>query len=516
MVTGGGLSRGITEVPVQVGDRSVTAAQLDKAGGLVELRPGPIFASAALSGAWFFRSWFGVGTELRVDPVRFSFSPASSMGSSGSDPSRETGTTFVASGALLALLRWQPSGLLGFEAQVGWTGAQRPLVFGADMPRSVTFATMGGGVGLAVNLEPSRHLWLQLYGRFEYVAALQEVLVASDPTSLSGNYGQLSGSGWTGGLQARVASVAVGPVELGVGVLAELSAASLRGPDPNPGEFQSVVQGGPLRVGLGLAVQSRSEPPAVLPPPPPPAAPRQVRGVVIHADRTPVAGARVTLGSASVDTGADGAFEVADPPAGAQVVTATAAGLRPASVKVTVVEGVTRVELVLETPTGPGQLRGVIRAAPGTPLASATVVSGASQAVSQADGTYALEAVGPGPIAVRVTLPGYTPAEELLQVRPETIEELDVTLVPVAQGTKAKLRGVVSSADGAVSKAVVRVVELTRQKVPVKADGRFEFDVPAGKYTIVIEAPKYVTQTKRIEVAPGEQAIFQIELEKAR
>ena len=80
-------------------------------------------------------------------------------------------------------------------------------------------------------------------------------------------------------------------------------------------------------------------------------------------------------------------------------------------------------------------------------------------------------------------------------------------------GLKAGL--VISSAAGPVAKATVRVVEL-KLKQAVKADGRFEVEVPGGKYTLVIEAPKHVTQTKQVEVADGDQAIFQIELEKLR
>jgi hypothetical protein len=73
----------------------------------------------------------------------------------------------------------------------------------------------------------------------------------------------------------------------------------------------------------------------------------------------------------------------------------------------------------------------------------------------------------------------------------------------------------VSSATGPVAKATVRIVELKMKQV-VKPDGRFEADVAGGKYTLVIEAPKHVTQTRIVEVADGDQAIFQIELEKTR
>lgn len=64
-------------------------------------------------------------------------------------------------------------------------------------------------------------------------------------------------------------------------------------------------------------------------------------------------------------------------------------------------------------------------------------------------------------------------------------------------------------------KATVRVVEL-KLKLPVKPDGRFSADVPSGKYTLIIEARGYLTQTKTVEVSGGDQAIFHAELEKTR
>jgi hypothetical protein len=40
--------------------------------------------------------------------------------------------------------------------------------------------------------------------------------------------------------------------------------------------------------------------------------------------------------------------------------------------------------------------------------------------------------------------------------------------------------------------------------------------VPSGKYTLVIEARGFLTQTKSVDVSPGDQAIFHAELERLR
>jgi hypothetical protein len=45
------------------------------------------------------------------------------------------------------------------------------------------------------------------------------------------------------------------------------------------------------------------------------------------------------------------------------------------------------------------------------------------------------------------------------------------------------------------------------------AEGAFRFDVPAGQYTLTIEAEGYLPQSKVIAVRPGEQHIYNVELQ---
>lgn len=485
LLTVGGGVRGLVEQTRQTGP-----TQPD-----VVLGAGPVFVNAAFSGAWFFRSALGVAADVRLDPFRYEREgvPADRV------------RYYAMSGSALGLARWQPSPLVGLEGQLGWAGAARPLILANGAQARVgEVATTGPVGGLSLNLDFGRSFWLQLYARVELVASLNAVEV----------YGRLLGSGVTGGLQSRVASFRLGPIELGVGVLAEFSRLQLQGELPLEGQQRTGVQGTLLRLGLGATATLRRPPPSTVTTGPMAVA-RGVRGRVVKADRSPVTGALVTIGTTALVSGPDGAFEVTDLARGSYAVKASAAGLRPASVQVVVADGMTETELVLETPTGPGRVTGVVSAAPDKPLAGAKVVSGNQTTTTNTTGAYTLEAVGPGPVKVRVMLDGYVPADEAVQVPPESTATLDVTLEPATQRAKAKLRGVISSAAGPVAKATVRVVEL-KLKQAVKPDGRFELDVPGGKYTLVIEAPKHVTQTKQVEVADGDQAIFQIELEKLR
>lgn len=230
-------------------------------------------------------------------------------------------------------------------------------------------------------------------------------------------------------------------------------------------------------------------------------------------DGSAAKGAMVSLdGAAAEQVDAAGELRVT-PGNGSHAVQVTLTGFRQASQRVEVRAGeqtVANVELI--APTGPGRVSGVVRAAVGSrPLAEA-VVNVAEQSVrTGADGTYVLEKVGPGPVQVRVDAQGFNASEEVAQVPPEGAATLDFSLEPLGKGSPATVRGLVRSRSGATIKASVAVRGL-KQKVVVTAEGRFVVSVPAGEYTFVISAPGHLSQSKKVTLADGEQAIFHCEL----
>ena len=128
-------------------------------------------------------------------------------------------------------------------------------------------------------------------------------------------------------------------------------------------------------------------------------------------------------------------------------------------------------------------------------------------------GAYTFAAVGPGPVKVRVEAQGYNFADEVAQVPPEGEASLDVTLEALGKGSPATVRGLIRSRTGGALKATV-VIKGRDGKVPVNAEGRFVVTIPGGEYFFVISAPGYVSQTKKVTLADGDQAIFHCELQK--
>jgi hypothetical protein len=437
----------------------------------------PQFFALDLSGVYFPRRFFGLGFGLRSDL----------LGASNETLPKSLPQQTV-QGYVTAALRWQPSLLFGIEGHLGWWGG-RAAVIRPTLTPTVEFPSLTGPVlGVTVVIDATTRFTAQLFGRLEASLAA------------------LRGLGFTFGAQARYGLFEVGPFDFGLAASVDINQTGREGQDIVR------VNDNTLRFGIGPSLVSRrratSLQGAVQTAP-------SVIGMVTGADGTPVSGATVSALGQTATSDATGAFAL-DGLSGPVTVVASAPSLRSASKEVIVTPGVSaEVTLVLEAKTGPGIIAGTVRAAPDKPLAGARVTSGAVTVLTSATGEFSLPSVGPGPVKVRVTLDGYAPADEVVQVAPEGTAVLDVTLEVPSQRTKAKLRGVVSSAAGPVTKATIRILELKLKQV-VKTDGRFEVEVLGGKYTLVIEAAKHVTQTRVVDVADGDQAIFQIELEKVR
>jgi hypothetical protein len=74
------------------------------------------------------------------------------------------------------------------------------------------------------------------------------------------------------------------------------------------------------------------------------------------------------------------------------------------------------------------------------------------------------------------------------------------------------LIGLVRSESGQPVEARVRLLEPSLT-VDADARGHFRFEVPAGRYTLTIEAPGFVTQKKSVRAGAGEQNIYNVDLQ---
>ncbi len=449
------------------------------------IKPGQVVApSVQFSGVLFFRPWFGVSLEARSD-----FSKVQKQ--VNSEPVGRPIEQFGVKSYATAVFRWQPALLFALEGHLGFVGA-RTAALSTGTGTSIPTGLFGVVAGGNVVLEPLAQLTILLGGRI-------------DTTFFSA---------WSVGFtltgHVRYGFIDLGPFNLGLAAALDVSGVGVGATGAFNNSTELIA-----RIGVGPSLIGRRPAPEAIGTLKPGEAPSVV-GRVTRTSGEPISGAKLSVGPVTAVSDASGAFELNGLRAGPTTVTATANGFKPASQALVVTPGTpVVVTLTLQTPTGPGRITGVVKSKADKPLAGAKVVMGAVSVMTSETGSYTLERAGPGPVKVVVSLDGYATTDESVQVAPEATATLDVMLEPLTQRTKAKIRGIISSAAGPVAKATVRIVEL-KLKQAVKADGRFEADVAGGKYTLVIEAPKHVTQTRVVEVADGDQAIFQIELEKTR
>jgi hypothetical protein len=164
-------------------------------------------------------------------------------------------------------------------------------------------------------------------------------------------------------------------------------------------------------------------------------------------------------------------------------------------------------------PGASGQIVGRVADTEGKPVAGAELrVAGGPKTSTDAAGVFTLTDVPAGAVQITILANGFAPAEEGVSVAPGHDAELVVSLKRSAAPMLANVKGQVRTTSGdPVNGATVTILEV---KSVDRADERgvFQIRVPAGRYTLRFEAPGFLTQTKVIDVSPGDQALFFIDL----
>jgi hypothetical protein len=158
---------------------------------------------------------------------------------------------------------------------------------------------------------------------------------------------------------------------------------------------------------------------------------------------------------------------------------------------------------------------GSARAPAGSPLPGVTVsVVGGAVLTTDAGGRFELTGLPPGLARLQLRGEGLIAEEEVLSVPAEGEVQVEILLRPVESSRLAAVSGTLHSEAGPAAEASVTVVELALVVRP-DAGGRFRLEVPAGRYTLLIEGPGFRSQRKPIAVGAGEHSIHNVLLERA-
>ncbi|WP_224360740.1 carboxypeptidase regulatory-like domain-containing protein [Hyalangium versicolor] len=220
-------------------------------------------------------------------------------------------------------------------------------------------------------------------------------------------------------------------------------------------------------------------------------------------------------GKDAVATG--GAFRVDGLGSGPVIITASAEGYQAVEKKVLLpAGGQASVFLPLERIPGPGTVKGRVLREEGregkkVPLADIEVqLGGKVVARSDAEGLFVVPEAGPGPVTLKLAGSGVRPQEEVVVVPPHGEASVEVVLQK-GEEIRAWMRGRVRSTQGRPVVATLKIEE-ARIKARTRAAGDFEFRLPAGRYHVTFEARGFVSQTKVVDVAAGDQALFYVDL----
>jgi hypothetical protein len=134
------------------------------------------------------------------------------------------------------------------------------------------------------------------------------------------------------------------------------------------------------------------------------------------------------------------------------------------------------------------------------------------------EGQFTLSDVAPGPGTVVVRAAGHEDSRTPVQLRsgePAAVEVALIRKLPSGQ-----IRGTVRSFQGRSVAATVQVTADGGQGEPVpelrSEGGRFQLDVPPGRYQVLIEAPGHAPQTRSVVVEKNGVTVLNVDLRPGR
>lgn len=148
----------------------------------------------------------------------------------------------------------------------------------------------------------------------------------------------------------------------------------------------------------------------------------------------------------------------------------------------------------------------------GAPIPLAGVKAVELDQLAGENGTLSLVQLPPGPLSLQVVAKGYRRAEEVAQVVAGRDSEVEIRLIREQAKPLATLTGLVRSTQG--GKPIEAELEIPQLQIQTRADpkGAFSFRVAAGSYTVNISASGYRSQSKKVAVKDGDEAIFNVDL----
>ena len=121
--------------------------------------------------------------------------------------------------------------------------------------------------------------------------------------------------------------------------------------------------------------------------------------------------------------------------------------------------------------------------------------------------------VGEGLVKVSVTAPNYRPSDQTIpRGSGDQVQTVVFKIQSLGEQALGQVKG--SIKDGRSGKPIKGdiFIPALSKRIQADKDGTFDAELKAGRYQVLISAPKYVTQKKEIEIRAGEVVILNLDL----
>jgi hypothetical protein len=230
-----------------------------------------------------------------------------------------------------------------------------------------------------------------------------------------------------------------------------------------------------------------------------------ITGTVTNSSGTALSGATVSSGGISATTQANGAYSLANVPAGTQTVTASLTGFQTGTQSVTVTaNGTSTTNFTLTQAPSIGTITGkVTNIATGSVLSGATVKWGSMAVATNTSGVYTIPNVTSGNQTLTASAAGYLPRNGTVNVVGGATATLNIQLAAAGIiGIKAVNAS--GAADPGATVAIKGGEIATTVPGTTNASGTFSSSwIPIGTYTVTISENGHTTQTKSATVTSG-------------
>jgi len=237
-----------------------------------------------------------------------------------------------------------------------------------------------------------------------------------------------------------------------------------------------------------------------------------VTGVALNAaDQKPLANVKITLGTLSTTTDAQGQFKLLEVQAGDALVGGNKEVFKPASQGVQV-QAAKSVDVTLKLePITTGTVTGlVLNAADQKPLAGATIAAGSKTATTDAKGKFTLSNMGVGPLTVQASKPVFKPGSAGIEVKAAESMNVTLKLEPITVGT---VTGLALNVANQQPLAGVKV-SLGTLSTTTDAQGRFKLsNVHAGDALVQGSKAVFKAATQGVKVQAAKSVDVTLKLE---